>query len=240
MSKCAECPEEGLPEWIMSYADMITILMAFFVVMYSMAGAKDTVKEEAVMKSLRNQFGPLAGLMSQLGTFSPQHSKVDALNSDARPTHSDRDQDKRGQRRSPSTTSRIPAVMPGEVLAIGGVVQFEENQDQLTDENQEQLISVAQTLAGKPQRIEVRGHTSPRPLPPDSPYRDHWDLAYARSRNTMEFLVSQGVDPVRIRLGVAAQQMPAPSGAVPSGRPSTALDSRVEVIMLSEFSKQVQ
>src|SRR5208282_4385038 len=56
--KCHDC-EEGLPEWIMSYADMITILMAFFVVMYSMAGApKDKKKEEAVMHALREQFGP--------------------------------------------------------------------------------------------------------------------------------------------------------------------------------------
>ncbi len=57
--ECHEC-EEGLPEWIMSYADMITILMAFFVVMYSMAGApKDKGKEEAVMRSFRERFGPM-------------------------------------------------------------------------------------------------------------------------------------------------------------------------------------
>ena len=55
--KC-EC-EEGIAEWVMSYADMITILMAFFVVMYSMAGTPDEAKEEAVFRSLREQFGPM-------------------------------------------------------------------------------------------------------------------------------------------------------------------------------------
>ncbi len=44
----------------MSYADMITILMAFFVVMYSMAGQKDTAKEQAVMASLRMWLGGMA------------------------------------------------------------------------------------------------------------------------------------------------------------------------------------
>src|SRR5688572_23468057 len=51
--------EEGLPEWIMSYADMITILMAFFVVMYSTAGEKNVHKQEAVLESLRSWLGPL-------------------------------------------------------------------------------------------------------------------------------------------------------------------------------------
>src|SRR5688572_19899642 len=159
MSKKCHC-EEGLPEWIMSYADMITILMAFFVVMYSMAGNKDTAKEEAMMKSLRNQFGPMAGFMSQLGTFAPQHSKVSALNGDAQPAHSDRDADKPGQRRSRPTPPRAPAVTPGELLAAGGILQFEDDQDQLSEDGQRQLRSVAELLAGKPQRIEIRGHTS--------------------------------------------------------------------------------
>src|ERR1043166_2766573 len=58
-AEACEC-EEGLPEWIMSYADMITILMAFFVVMYSMAGEKDPKKEEAVMNSLRMWLGGIS------------------------------------------------------------------------------------------------------------------------------------------------------------------------------------
>ncbi|MBI3461794.1 MAG: hypothetical protein HY000_01870, partial [Planctomycetes bacterium] len=53
--------EEGLPEWIMSYADMITILMAFFVVMFSAAGKTDDVKIKAVMHSLRVWLGDFDG-----------------------------------------------------------------------------------------------------------------------------------------------------------------------------------
>ena len=52
MSKKCHC-EEGLAEWVMSYADMITILMAFFVVMYSMAGA--TVRTRRAWEVLAGQ-----------------------------------------------------------------------------------------------------------------------------------------------------------------------------------------
>ena len=46
MIEAEEPHGEGAPEWMVSYADMITILMSFFVVMFSMAGTKNTKKED--------------------------------------------------------------------------------------------------------------------------------------------------------------------------------------------------
>ena len=60
-----EHASEGAPEWMVSYADMITILMSFFVVMFSMAGTKDAKKEDPVMMSLRRQFGRFVGVPSR-------------------------------------------------------------------------------------------------------------------------------------------------------------------------------
>ena len=36
-NKCPECPDEGLPGWMGTFADMMTLLFAFFVLMFSMA-----------------------------------------------------------------------------------------------------------------------------------------------------------------------------------------------------------
>ena len=41
--KCPECPDEGLPGWMGTFADMMTLLFAFFVLMFSMA-TMDPVK----------------------------------------------------------------------------------------------------------------------------------------------------------------------------------------------------
>ena len=53
---------EGAPEWMVSYADMITILMSFFVVMFSIASGdssgKRTAQQETVIASLEYRFGP--------------------------------------------------------------------------------------------------------------------------------------------------------------------------------------
>src|SRR5947207_7888466 len=69
-----QAASEGAPEWMVSYADMITILMSFFVVMYSMAGTKDAAKQDPVMSSLRKQFGRFTG--SPSGKFVPRSAQI--------------------------------------------------------------------------------------------------------------------------------------------------------------------
>ena len=109
---------------------------------------------------------------------------------------------------------------------------FSANAVALTKAQKKQLHTVAQSLAGKLQKIEIRGHTDRRPLAPHSPYRDHWDLAYARCRAVHDELVAQGIDPRRIRLGVAGQNEPC---GTPGDPMTLGENSRVEVRLLSEW-----
>ena len=74
--KC-NCPEEGLPEWIMSYADMITILMAFFVVMYAVSSINEG-KYRVLSDSLSEAFGgpPKSIKPLQFGTKQQRGSDI--------------------------------------------------------------------------------------------------------------------------------------------------------------------
>ena len=220
--------EEGLPEWIMSYADMITILMAFFVVMYSVAGNKDTVKEAAVLRSLRQNLGPFKGAF---GSYVPKNSKFAEMTGTP-PNGRPPEQRERAPHGVPAHVPRVP---PGQPLAKGGLIYFAQGASALSEENRHQLDLAIETLEGKPQRIEIRGHATHRPLPEGSPYHDHWDLAYARCRQTMDYLVAHGIAAQRVRLGVASE-----SGAVQSlSRPLLLVsDSWVEIYMLNEFRER--
>ena len=217
----------------MSYADMITILMAFFVVMYSMAGTRDEVKEQAVMKSLRHQFGAVLPGIPTLGPggFINVNSPLASLSPSG-----DSKRRAKGNRGTPGRQSqgdhpRVHTLKPGQQAAVGGVIVFPEGSIAIEAEQRKQLQIAAEELGGKPQKIEIRGHTSGRPVPRGSQFRDHWDLAYARCHVAMQQLVKLGIDPKRIRLGVAADNEPLlPDGDV-AARTQT---SRVEIFMLNE------
>ena len=103
------------------------------------------------------------------------------------------------------------------------------------DITQAEIDLAVETLAGKPQRIEIRGHATNRPLPENSRYHDHWDLAYSRCRLTMDYLVAHGIQAERIRLGVAPQAINSPSVSRPILLVS---DSWVEIYMLNEFRER--
>src|SRR5271156_2659500 len=52
---------EGAPEWMVSYADMITIIMSFFVIMFALASgeaARGRKSQQATIDSFQFRFGP--------------------------------------------------------------------------------------------------------------------------------------------------------------------------------------
>jgi chemotaxis protein MotB len=130
--------------------------------------------------------------------------------------------------------SRVSTIRPADQATIGGVIFFRAGASDLDDEQKRQLQAAAMDLAGKPQKIEIRGHTLTRSAGADGKPRDNWDLAYERCHKTMQYLVSLGIDPRRIRIGVAAQFEP-----VYGGRDPLLLEknNRVEVFMLNEFTE---
>jgi chemotaxis protein MotB len=203
-------PEEkpdGAPEWMVSFADMITIMMSFFVIMFALVSGQAAKgkheRQQAAFASLQNRFGPKYQPFASWGLTlggSPAKTSGRRVKSKDRSTPAG---DQSGETKVLNhERARIRVPGHGERVVVGGVVFFDERSHALNGPQQDRLKLIAEEIAGKPQEVEIIGHASGRPLPAGSPYQDRWDLAYARCRQMVKLLTAMKIDPERLKIGV--------------------------------------
>lgn len=223
--------QRGVPEWVVTFGDMMSLLLTFFIMLVSMSEIKEDEKYQAMVDSMRQEFGHEATIMPVPGENVPRNSNMIHTASAGRARRRDTVQ---GGAKVKAVIGDDPQVLStrlGKHAARMGVVQFDEQGVALSDQAKAELQQVITMIAGKPHRVEVRGHASRRPLPPESTVRDKWDLAYERCREVMRFLVEQGIDAERIHFRVAGENEPAYSG---TDAEQQKLNARVQVLMWDE------
>ena len=239
MSIADEEEQAGIPEWVVTFGDMMSLLLTFFIMLVSMSQIKDEERYQAMLESMRRRFGhdtailsPMPG--SALRARNSPYSKIASMGRSRR-VDTMRGGDK--VRAPVGENPRVQTVRPGADQTIGGVLFFAEGSSKLTEGQKQTLRAAAREIRGKPQKIEIRGHTSTRPLSSGAPYKNHWDLAYARCVKVMDFLIKLGIDSKRIRLGVAAENEPL---HIENDPLLLKENPRVEVFMLNELTGDLE
>jgi chemotaxis protein MotB len=218
---------KGGGAWKVAYADFVTAMMAFFMVMWLLA--QDAKVKDAVAKSFRNERGRFAPGDALLPPRHDQYFK------DRRPTA------ERGQ--SPPSidavaqSARKPytlAINNGSRTSIGTAVLFSDDSVELDTTAQSHLAGLIPLIVGKPQKVEIRGHASRRTTSEAGSAVDAWAISYQRCLSTLKFLEQHGIPTDRIRLSQA--------GSVEPYSPGKTVDdinrhSRVEVFLLSEVAE---
>jgi len=233
-----EEPAAGIPEWVVTFGDMMSLLLTFFIMLVSMSEIKSEERYQAMVESMHEQFGHDRSLASLIpGNIRPRNSALEHVAAMGRAKKKDTANGGQKKKSVSGENEQVQIVRPGDDSSIGGVIFFAEGATELTEENRRALQQIINQIAGKPQKIEIRGHTSRRPIHPKAGMRDHWDLAYSRCRSTMEFLVEQGIDPARIRLGPAAAGEPLYNGVDPD---RLKRNSRVQILMWDERVQELE
>jgi chemotaxis protein MotB len=221
---------KGGGAWKVAYADFVTAMMAFFMVMWLVAQGGEQAEKvrESVATYFRDPRGSFATggalLPPTMGTHPPDVSAGTA-------NEDDKDKNRNG---SAKPVPKVAfATNRGERTRMGTIILFDEDTADMSDEGQIKLDGLVPILAGKPQKIEIRGHALRRPPAPDSPYRDAWQLAYARCINTMQYLEEHGVSPERIRLSQAGPYEPFTIDSDPA---RVKFNSCVEIFLLAEMT----
>ncbi len=237
MAMKIEDEDPGIPEWVVTFGDMMSLLLTFFILLFAMSEVK-TEESKALIQSLNNQFGHDKSTASMVpGPVSPMNSAVARLASMGRAKRLNTMNGGDKVKAPVGDHSRVRVIRPGDETTLGGVIEFTEGQGELSAEAIATIESTAAVIKGKPQKIEVRGHTTARPLSPESPYCNHWDLAYSRAYLVQEQLVKCGVKEERLRISLAAENEPQHISPAEEQRRKNA---RVEILMLDELTKDLE
>jgi chemotaxis protein MotB len=206
---------KGGGAWKVAYADFVTAMMAFFLVMWITGQSKE------VRKAIGGYFQDPWGTSTE--NTAPSFQSPSGLRGDApvgdvsqgilperwrqsnEPGATD---EKPGAKSVWQQSHKVPLVNNPEHDLPALIIPFDEGSATLTSAAENRLARILPALAGKPNRIEIRAHASQRPLPSDSPFRDHWQLCYARSEATMRYLEQQGIESRRLRLSQSSPQEP--------------------------------
>jgi chemotaxis protein MotB len=236
--------------WLISYADFVTLLLAFFIVMYAISSLNEG-KYKVFNSSLITAFGKEEE--SQLSNIAPpivlpmtRSSKQDMLmkslvdRRNARLGERVRAQQERLQGIARNLNQameslvksgqvRITQTDRGVELDISASVLFAEGEAELQAGSIKILDEVAQVLKPGEQLIEVEGHTDNVPIS-TSRYPSNWELSSARASSVVRLFIDRGLAESRLTVVGLADTHPMASNDTPDGR---ALNRRVAIIVMA-------
>ena len=200
MARKPKKPPAGAPLWVVSYGDMMSLLLTFFIMLASMANFDDVHdKFMQAIQSIREALG-MRGQVGRLADPSVDFaSMIQKLESIIKPIEpkSLGDSDEEGIY---GREFRVRRIRDGMEITIGGPILFAPFEHKLSPEGKKMLGQIASTLRGHRNKIEVRGHAAEEPRPEDWTHGDAMDLSYRRARNVNDELVLSGLDPRTLRL----------------------------------------
>lgn len=220
---------ENLDRWMVSYADFITLLFAFFVVMYAISSVNEG-KYKVFSAALVSVFGSQAAKPEAATPLSEQEmllkSLVDRRN--ARLAEQLRMQQERmramvnnlNQALAPLVKSgqvSITQTERGVVLEINASVLFDSGEAALQGESEKNLARVAEVLVQGDHAIEVEGHTDDVAIG-NPRFPSNWELSSARASSVVRMFIQHGVAPARLTAVGSADNHPVASNDTPEGR----------------------
>jgi len=245
--------KESMDRWLVTYADLITLLMIFFVLMYTMSQV-DARKYAAVANSLSLVLTGQA--LSVLDDQGP--SLADGLSGQQLPEGAGEVPANQGQLQevkeliqefietqdveSPTGESGNKTTKLGEYIVVyeqerGLVISFKDTllfssgSDELTPQARGIIRQVGEALAQLPNYIRVEGHTDDLPIN-TSKFPSNWELSVLRASNVVHVLQEDGGVPAE-RMSIIGYGEYRP--LVPNDDDlSRAMNRRVDIVILKQ------
>ncbi|HOC29153.1 MAG TPA: flagellar motor protein MotB [Treponemataceae bacterium] len=235
MARKKKEPTAASSGWLNTYADMITLCMCFFVMLYDPSEA-DVVQVQQMTAAVSNDAtgggqSLSAGRLSDLGNninSLPAMDKGKSLGSAVKRAVS---------LFAPEIKSNKIAITSDErglVITLAADSFFRTASAELNiEESRETLLKIGQMLSAEElskRRFRIEGHTDSGDTDP-ALWPSNWELSSARAVNVLHYLTDFGADEKRFSVAGYADTRPFYSNDTPEGR---AYNRRVDIIILDE------
>jgi chemotaxis protein MotB len=256
--KHEEEEHENHERWMVSYADMMTLLLVLFIVLYAMSQV-DKAKFAALASGLNESFG---GPISVTPAASPEGSVLDATVSDAEvDTAAAQAAAERAERVAAEAQSayeelaaareKLAAALAAAgypdaarfeiderglvVHIVADAVLFDAEEAALRPEGRAILDAVAPTLTELQNVLRVEGHANHLPVTRGGPWPSNWELSATRATTVLRHLAGGGIPEPRMSATGYAETRP----LVPVNDPTAInVNRRVDVVVLSTASAE--
>ena len=219
----------GVPEWVVTFGDLMSLLLTFFILLQMFSELKRDHEYQRVITAIKEAFGysggvgvmptddpPLKSIIEQMEVLvlkDFEHTNVSQSNSEG----------------LDGPKMRVTTLRDDIIFTIGGPAGFEEGSAEVRNGVRKELEKLAVMLRGRRNKIVIRGHATAKYLPEGSEFENLDELCYYRAHNVMGVLEEFGIEDAVMRVEAVGSREPVNARA--TNPVDAAVNRRVEIIM---------
>lgn len=243
----AEAEKENNERWLLTYSDLITLLMIFFVVLYAMSNV-DAQKFRAVADSLNKALGGGRPAVMEINDKpgGPQiiGETTPSFSSETTPD----ERNKQNTYLEQTSIEEIKAKLDryaaenniqnklvssieerGLVVSIKDTLLFDSGSAVVTGKAREMLGIISEVLLDMPNYIKIEGHTDNIPINTEQ-FLSNWELSVIRATNVLQIMAGEShISPDRLSATGYGEYRPIADNSDESGR---SRNRRVDLVIL--------
>ncbi|MEM1185843.1 MAG: flagellar motor protein MotB [Planctomycetota bacterium] len=236
MAKRRKAEEPGIPDWIVTYGDLMSLLLCFFILLAAFSELKQPREFREVIDKIREALGFQGGMGQAPIPDSPTNATINMLEKMAKREDQSANVNKQNQENVVGRHDKVSVVHEGNWHAIGGSMAFDAGSTELTPSTQKMLREdIAPKLKDRTNIVRIIGHAWGFE---DTTAGSPMEVSFARALAAHDYLVEEcGVDPALLRVVASADVEPAEFDR--SGQSGGGENRRVQVYMTDRLVDQI-
>ncbi len=207
----AENESQSRDRWLISYADLVTLLLALFIVMYA---ASDKERARQIAQSFSGQNIGGNGILPGNESEKDERAKFEK---------------KLLENSVLMQKTKMRQTKVGLIVSLSEAGFFAPGEAAINQEAEAVINTLAESLQDGAAQIRIEGHTDSTPIA-NARYPSNWELSTARASSVLARFIERGIAPEKLAAAGYAGFQPVADNSTPEGR---AQNRRVDVVILS-------